>query len=314
MDDASKSRNRKKGLGRGLDALLGAARTPVALNTAPCAQDEPGTRTPPASTPGGERIHRLALEQIQRGRYQPRRDFDPEALRELADSILAQGVIQPVVVRALAADHYELIAGERRWRACQLAGVSEIPALVREVDETSALAIGLIENIQRADLNPLEEAEALARLVSEFELTHQQVAEAVGRSRTAVSNLLRLRELEETVKQALRDGQLDMGHARALLGLKGGLQTRVAQRVIQDGLSVRQTERLVRSLQQETQGQEPHARSRADLDPNIRRLQDDLTDRLGATVRIQHGQRGTGQLVIRYTSLDELDGILGRIH
>ncbi|MBN2886508.1 MAG: ParB/RepB/Spo0J family partition protein [Chromatiaceae bacterium] len=313
MDETPKPQTRKKGLGRGLDALLGAARTPVALNIA--SADVTPTPPPASTNPdaaaqqSGERVHHLPLEQIQRGRYQPRRDFDPESLRELADSILAQGVIQPVLVRALGVNRFELIAGERRWRACQMAGLAEIPALVREVDESSALAIGLIENIQRADLNPLEEASALARLVSEFELTHQQVAEAVGRSRTAVTNLLRLLELEDEVKLALAERQLDMGHARALLGLKGALQCRAARQVIQAGLSVRQTERLVRHLQKESA---PEGATRAAaLDPNIRRLQDDLTDRLGAAVRIQHGQRGAGKLVISYSSLDELDGILG---
>ncbi|NEX21358.1 ParB/RepB/Spo0J family partition protein [Thiorhodococcus mannitoliphagus] len=309
MDIDQKSSAKKKGLGRGLDALLGAARTPpVAVLSSP--------QGDAAANPASQVAH-LPLEHIQRGRYQPRRDFDADAMRELADSIMAQGVIQPVVVRPLSEPseggaRYELIAGERRWRACQQAGVAEIPVVIRDVDEQAALAIGLIENIQRADLNPLEEASALARLISEFGLTHQQIAEAVGKSRTMVTNLLRLLELEADVKALVEQSQLEMGHARALLGLKGVAQSQAAKQVVTAGLSVRETERLVKRLQQ---AEEDSAESAPPpgLDPNIRRLQLDLTDKLGAQVQIQHGTRGSGKLVIAYNTLDELDGILSHI-
>ncbi len=297
---------KKRGLGRGLDALLGATRPPVLA---------PDSSLDPASGDGqpvGERITRLPLEQLQRGRYQPRRDFDPDALRELADSIAVQGVIQPIVVRPMEGDHYEIIAGERRWRASQQAGLKDIPVVIREVDEPTAVAIGLIENIQRADLNPLEEAGALERLLIEFQLTHQQIAEAVGKSRTTITNLLRLLELNPDVKTQVEQSQLEMGHARALLGLKGAQQSAAAKQVVAGGLSVRETERLVRRLQQAGEPEAEPAR-KAEPDPNVRRLQDDLADRLGARVQIQQGPKGTGKLVIAYNSLDELDGILAHI-
>ena len=301
MDDPSGSTTRKRGLGRGLDALLGANRPAVPLADDPAAQPQHP----------GERITRLPLEQIQRGRYQPRRDFDPEALRELADSIAAQGVIQPIVVRAVGAERYEIIAGERRWRAAQQAGLKDIPVVVREVDDSTAVAIGLIENIQRADLNPLEEAAALERLLTEFRLTHQQVAEAVGKSRSTITNLLRLQELNDDVKALLEQSRLEMGHARCLLGIKGAGQSEAARQVVAKGLSVRETERLVRRLQQG--GASPTPAGRAEPDPNIRVLLDDLTERLGAQVQLQQGTRGGGRLVISYNSLDELDGILAHI-
>jgi ParB family chromosome partitioning protein len=262
---------------------------------------------------GGERIVRLPVEQIRPGRYQPRHDFDPDALRELADSILAQGVIQPIIVRPGADGAYEIIAGERRWRACQQAGLAEIPVLVRDVDEQAALAIGLIENIQRADLNPLEEAGALERLLKEFSLTHQQIADAVGKSRSMVTNLLRLLDLNPDVRELLAKGLHEMGHARALLGLRDHHQSSAAAQVVRGGLSVRETERLVRRLQQAIESGASREHHTAALDPNIRRLQDDLTDKLGARVQIQQGQRGSGKLVIAYNSLDELDGILAHI-
>ncbi|NEV61432.1 ParB/RepB/Spo0J family partition protein [Thiorhodococcus minor] len=312
MDMEQKPSAKKKGLGRGLDALLGAARTPqVAV-----VSGAPGESEVEAKTTTSDQIAHLPVEHIQRGRYQPRRDFDADAMRELADSILAQGVIQPIVVRPLTEPGdggacYELIAGERRWRACQQAGVAEIPVVIREVDEQTALAIALIENIQRADLNPLEEAGALARLISEFGLTHQQVAEAVGKSRTMVTNLLRLLELEADVKALVEHSELEMGHARALLGLKGKAQSQAAKQVVAAGLSVRETERLVKRLQQADDAGE--TAPAPELDPNIRRLQTDLTDKLGAQVQIQHGTRGSGKLVIAYNTLDELDGILSHI-
>ena len=310
MDETSKVSSKKRGLGRGLDALLGATRAPV-VNLHDAA---PGDLEPQPQGPELERIARLPVEQIQRGRYQPRRDFDPDALRELADSIAVQGVIQPIVVRPLpeAENRYEIIAGERRWRAAQQAGLTEIPVVVREVDEPTAVAIGLIENIQRADLNPLEEAGALERLLGEFGLTHQQIAEAVGKSRTTVTNLLRLLELNPDVKAYVEHSQLEMGHARALLGLKGAQQSTAAKQVVSAGLSVRETERLVRRLQQAGET-EPAPPPKRDPDPNVRHLQDDLADRLGARVQILQGTKGAGKLVIAYNSLDELDGILSHI-
>jgi ParB family chromosome partitioning protein len=300
---------KKKGLGRGLDALLGSVREMEAASESAQSNAEDSIS---ADARGQDRVTALPIEAIQRGRFQPRRDFDADSLRELADSIAAQGVIQPIVVRPVGESGYEIIAGERRWRAAQQAGLSEIPVVVREVDEQAAIAIALIENIQRDDLNPLEEATALQRLLGEFGLTHQQVAEAVGKSRTTVTNLLRLLELNDDVKQGLEQGRLEMGHARALLGLRGPQQSGAAAQVVAKGLSVRETEKLVRRLQQE--GEETPVRPRrTDPDPNVRRLQEDLTDRLGARVQIQQGNRGAGKLVIAYNSLDELDGILAHI-
>jgi ParB family chromosome partitioning protein len=294
--------SKKKGLGRGLDALLGG------ISDLESAGDGAA-----AGEVSAQEVTRLPIELIERGRYQPRHELDPDSLRELADSIAAQGVIQPIVVRPVGAGRYEIVAGERRWRASQQVGLSQIPVVVREVDEQSAIAIALIENIQRDDLNPLEEASALQRLLAEFELTHQQVAEAVGKSRTTVTNLLRLLELHDEVKQYLQDGRLEMGHARALLGLRGPQQSTTAAQVVSRGLSVRETEKLVRHLQTRDQEQPPSAGPKPAQDPNIRRLQEDLGERLGAQVKIQHGSRGTGKLVITYNSLDELDGILAHI-
>jgi len=304
MEDTSKVPSKKRGLGRGLDALLGATRPPT--------NADPATVIETIGEARAERITRLPVDQIQPGRYQPRRDFDPDALRELADSIAIQGVIQPIVVRPVEGERYEIIAGERRWRATQQAGLADIPVVIRDVDEPTAVAIGLIENIQRADLNPLEEAGALERLLSEFHLTHQQIAEAVGKSRTTVTNLLRLLELNPDVKTYVEHSQLEMGHARALLGLKGTQQSAAARQVVSGGLSVRETERLVRRHQQAGESPAP-APPKPTADPDVRRLQDDLTDRLGARVQIQQGNRGSGKLVIAYNSLDELDGILAHI-
>jgi ParB family chromosome partitioning protein len=293
--------SKKRGLGRGLDALLGVT------------QPEEPEQGPSAEPAADLQITELPLDLIQRGRYQPRRDFDPDSLQELADSIAAQGVVQPIVVRPIEAGRYEIIAGERRWRASQLAGCQEIPVVVRDVTDQTAIAMALIENIQRDDLNAIEEATALHRLLNEFELTHQEVARAVGKSRTTVTNLLRLLELEEDVKTMIQAGDLEMGHARALLGLKGPAQAKAARQVAAQGLSVRETERLVRRLQgTETVGEKP-APTSTNLDPDVRRLQDDLCERLGARVSIQPGSKGKGRLVIAYNSLDELDGILEHI-
>ncbi|KAB2933768.1 MAG: ParB/RepB/Spo0J family partition protein [Candidatus Contendobacter sp.] len=287
---------KRGGLGRGLDALLGASVT---------ARSE----TPPDQA-AVESLRLLSVDCIQRGRYQPRQDLREDTLRDLAESIRAQGVVQPVVVRPLGEGRYELIAGERRWRAAQLAELREVPAVIREVSDQAAIAMALIENIQREDLNPLEEAAALRRLIVEFNLTHQQAAEAVGRSRTAVSNLLRLLELVEDVQRLVRERKLDMGHARALLPLSPPLQREAARQVLLRGLSVRETEELARRLQQSASVPAPAAKS---LDPNIRLLQDDLSERLGTRVRVRHVASGKGCVVIHYNSLDELDGILSRV-
>ncbi|KAF0191766.1 MAG: chromosome partitioning protein ParB family [Gammaproteobacteria bacterium] len=289
--------NKKRGLGRGLEALLG--------NAVPAQAAEA-----PRAAPGSD-LRMIPVDLIRRGRYQPRHDMHTESLEDLAASIRAQGVIQPVVVRPLDVGGYEIIAGERRWRAAQLAGLSEIPTIVRDVADKAAIAMALIENIQRENLNPLEEAGALQRLIREFNMTHQEAAEAVGRSRAAVSNLLRLLELNQDVKQLVENRQLEMGHARALLGLTGGMQSEAAHRVVAKGLSVRETEQLVAQLQKD-HGKRPATRAAA-VDPNVRQLQHDLSEKLGAAVQIQPGARGKGKLVIQYNSLDELDGILSHI-
>ena len=252
-------------------------------------------------------LKQLALDRISPGPYQPRSVFDPERLAELADSIRHQGVIQPVVVRRLDDGGYQLIAGERRWRAAQQAGLDAIPALVREVDDEVAVAMALVENIQRENLNPLEEATALRRLVDEFRLTHQEAAEAVGRSRSAVSNLLRLLELSAEVRGLVDARHLEMGHARALLSLPEAQQAAAAREVVRRSLSVRETERLVKRLLNP-----PRKRSRA-IDPDILRLQDELAERLCARVQIRHGPKGKGKLVIAYNSADELEGIIGHL-
>jgi ParB family chromosome partitioning protein len=249
------------------------------------------------------------VEQLRRGRYQPRTDMDPDALEELAASIRAQGVVQPIVVRPLdEPERYEIIAGERRWRAAQIAGLERVPVVVRDVPDQAAIAISLIENVQRENLNPVEEAQALKRLLDEFGLTHQQVADAVGRSRVTVTNLLRLLELQEEVRRLLEQRAIEMGHARALLALPAEQQGRAAREVAAKGLSVRDTERLVRRLLEP-----PRPAPAPTADPDVRRLQDNLAERLGAAVRIQHGRGGKGKLVIPYNSLDELDGIIAHI-
>ena len=287
---------KRRSLGRGLDALLAGATPPE------------GGGAPPPDADGAAGIRSVPIEHIERGRYQPRRDFDPDALQELANSIRAQGLMQPIVLRPCGEQRYEIIAGERRWRAAQIAGMDEIPALVREVDDEAAIAMALIENIQREDLNPVEEATALQRLQSEFGLTQQEVADAVGKSRPAVANLLRLMALEPEVRKLLEHGDLDMGHARCLLALDGAQQVAAARQVVSRELSVRQTESLVRRLQSDGGDQQPAA-----PDPDIRRLQDDLAQKLGARVQIQHSASGRGRLVLSYGSLDELDGILAHI-
>jgi ParB family transcriptional regulator, chromosome partitioning protein len=288
----------KKRLGRGLDALLS---------------------TPTPSTDGDasdEGMQQIAVDLLQRGRYQPRTDMRKEALEDLAASIRAQGIVQPIVVRPVGktdfgVQRYEIIAGERRWRASQMAGLHEVPAIVRDVSDEHAVALALIENIQREDLNPLEEAVALKRLISEFELTHEQAATAVGRSRAAVSNLLRLLDLGDATRDLVMHRRIEMGHARALLALSGKAQDDAARSVATRGLSVRETERLVQKLRSAADG--GGAKTPPKQDPDVKRLQDELGQKLGARVAIKHKAKGKGELVIRYNSLDELDGILKRI-
>ncbi len=296
---------KRKGLGKGLDALLGAGVTAAQPET-------PTPETPEAveEALADGRLAHIPVEMIQRGRFQPRRDMHPEALEELADSIKAQGVMQPIVVRLVAPDKYEIIAGERRWRATQLAGLDKIPAVIRDVPDEAAIAMALIENIQREDLNPIEEAMALKRLQEEFELTQGEVAQAVGKSRTTVTNLLRLIALTEEVKTMLEHGDLEMGHARALLTLEPEDQRVAARQVVGKALSVRQTETLVRNLQEQKHKNtvKPAAPS-----ADIRRLEEQLSETLGAGVNIQHTAKGKGKLVINYNNLDELDGILAHI-
>ncbi|MCP1313920.1 MULTISPECIES: ParB/RepB/Spo0J family partition protein [unclassified Halomonas] len=305
---------RKRALGRGLDALIGAgARRRDTLDLAGdgvlTEVESPLAAT--AQDPAQERLERLPLGQLSRGKYQPRRDIQPEALEELADSIRAQGVMQPIVVRPVGEARYEIIAGERRWRAAQLAELDVIPAVIREVSDEVALALALIENIQRENLNAVEEALALKRLGDEFELTQQQIADAVGKSRTQVANLLRLLTLDAEVQTLLERGDLDMGHARALLSLSSAQQRRIAHEVVNNDLTVRATEALVKKLASDEAARA--APKRALKTADVTRLETQLGELLGAPVSIDHGQRGKGKVTIRYTSLEELDGILGHI-
>ena len=293
---------KKRRLGRGLDALL---TKPSVMISRPEDRREPQ-----------DALKQLPVELLQRGQYQPRVDMRQDSLEELATSIKAQGVVQPIVVRPISGGEgtarYEIIAGERRWRAAQMAELAEIPAVVRDVPDEAAIAMALIENIQREDLNPLEESRALERLISEFELTHAEAAEAVGRSRAAVSNLLRLQELSDKVKPFLEDRKIDMGHARALLGISDAVaQFDAARKVVKNRLSVRETEKLVRGL---LDGDKSTAKKKApQQNADIRRLEIEVSEKLGAKVRVDHTTKGTGKLVINYNSLDELDGILKHI-
>jgi len=296
---------KKRGLGKGLEALLGSGASQIKE-----AATEAVVVTGGSSSDSDSGFQHLAIDVIQQGRYQPRTNFKPEALQELADSIKAQGVVQPIVVRPLqeTPGRYELVAGERRWRASQLAGLHDIPAIIRDISDQEAMAVALIENIQRQELNPVEEAKALVRLVEEFGLTHQEAADAVGRSRASVSNLLRLLTLETDVRHMLEDGQIEMGHARAILGLESAKQLQAAKEVAKKGLSVRETEQLVRRLSKpETE------KKKASLDPDTRRLQESISEKLGAKVVFQHGNNGKGKMLIHYNSIDELDGILDHI-
>ncbi|MGY1489138.1 ParB/RepB/Spo0J family partition protein [Methylobacillus pratensis] len=275
-----------KGLGRGLDALLAGDVETVSAN------DTPNT---------------LSVSQLQPGKYQPRTHMDQASLASLADSIRAQGIMQPILVRRVADDKYEIIAGERRWRASQLAGLSEVPVLVREIPDESALAMALIENIQRENLNPLEEAQGIQRLINEFDMTHQAAADAVGRSRSVVTNLLRLQNLNKNVQEMLMQGQLDMGHARALLSLPEAKQIMAAEQIAQKQLSVREAEKLVKQLSAEPQQKAPKT-----VDRDVLRLQEDLSELLGATVEIRAGSKGKGEVKIHYGSLDQLDALIER--
>ena len=293
----------KKRLGRGLDALLS---KPTPRNT-----EQSGE-----TLARGDLLRKVPVELLQRGQYQPRIDMRQDSLEDLANSIRAQGIVQPIVVRPISgkgdSQRYEIVAGERRWRAAQLAGLAEIPAVIREIPDEAAIAMALIENIQRENLNPLEEARALDRLISEFELTHAEAAQAVGRSRASVSNLLRLQELSDKVKPMLEDRQIEMGHARALLGITNPTQQLdAARQVVKKGLSVRETEKLVRRMLEAAKPKPPAKPASGNAD--IRRLEIEVSEKLGARVRVEHTAKGAGKLVISYNSLDELDGILKHI-
>ncbi len=285
---------KKRGLGKGLDALL-------------------GTSSETTNEAEKSSLDTLAVDLIQRGQYQPRKDFDNEALEELSNSIKAQGMVQPIVVRKLPRQgSYEIIAGERRWRAAQLAGLHEVPVVIKDVSDQTAMCMALIENIQRQDLNPLEEAGALSRLIEEFDMTHEMVAESVGRSRSAVSNLLRLLDLADEAKSLLVEGELEMGHARAILALATSKQVEAARTIAKKGLSVREAEALVKRLQA---GSNTRAKKSGSTvkDANITRLENELSNKLGAPVMIKHSAKGKGELKIHYNSPDELEGILKHI-
>lgn len=297
------SPSKRRGLGRGLDALL---------TNAPRKQENSDQESAPIAenndnVQNNSELQTLPIEQLQPGKYQPRKDMSSEALDELSHSIKSQGIIQPIVVRPLAKDSYEIIAGERRWRAAQLAEIDMVPCLLKDVPDEAAVAIALIENIQREDLNAMEEAIALERLLTEFELTHQEVADAVGKSRTTVTNLLRLNNLNEEVKTLLEHGDIEMGHARALLALQNDQQTITARSVVAKELTVRETEALIKKIQEPVKEKETKEK-----DPNTLSLEQNLSEKLGSQVTISHNTKGKGKLVISYTNLDELDGIVAR--
>ena len=295
----------KKKLGKGLDALLSVGST----ETMASLLGRPKNRPASISVDQDGDLKHVPIDLIQRGKYQPRTNMHEEALQELANSIKVQGVMQPIIIRPISSDRYEIIAGERRWRASQIVGLDTIPAMIKPVGDEAAIAMSLIENIQRENLNPIEEAMALKRLQDEFELTQQQVADAVGKSRTSVTNLIRLIGLSIDVRRMLEHGDLEMGHARALLSLPDIQQSEAARTVVGRGLSVRQTESLVRRLI--AGGGE--ARASKLVDPDIKNLEENLAEKLGAQVMIQHTAKGKGRLVLKYNSLDELDGILSHI-
>lgn len=291
---------KRQSLGKGLDALLGISEDAI---------DQPITGTDSFDQDARDQLRNIPVDMLQRGKYQPRVDFDNDSLQELADSISSQGLMQPISVRKIEDNKFEIIAGERRWRAAQLAGLDTIPAIVRDVSDQTTVAMALIENIQREDLNPVEESQALIRLQNEFGLTQQQVAEAVGKSRSAVTNLMRLASLEAPVQQLLQKADIELGHAKCLLGLEGSSQIQAARTVASKKLTVRQTEALVKQLQNPS----PKKDTQSTPNQDIENLQQDLSDKLGAKVSIQHSSKGSGKLVIAYNSVDELDGILGHI-
>jgi len=286
---------KRRGLGRGLDALLTSNK-----KTDDMAQSD-------STSVDDSELQYLPIEQLQQGKYQPRKDMSAEALEDLSNSIRSQGIIQPIVVRNLDKNSYEIIAGERRWRAAQLAEIDMLPCLIKNVPDEAAIAIALIENIQREDLNAMEEAIALQRLLTEFELTHQEVANAVGKSRTAVSNLLRLINLNEDVKTLLEHGDIEMGHARALLALEDDLQSNTARTVVAKDLTVRETEALIKKIQAPEKTVEEKTK-----DPDTQNLEQNLSEKFGSQVTIAHNKKGKGKLVISYTNLEELDGIVAR--
>ncbi|MCK8123215.1 MULTISPECIES: ParB/RepB/Spo0J family partition protein [Pseudoalteromonas] len=299
---------KKRGLGRGLDALLSSSKP------APSASKEQDTQNvtevvKSTVSATDNPLQTLPIEFLHSGKYQPRKDMSEEALEELASSIRSQGIIQPIVVRPIAHNSYEIIAGERRWRAAQIAKLDAVPCIIKDVPDEAAVAIALIENIQREDLNAMEEAVALNRLLNEFELTHQQVADAVGKSRTTVTNLLRLNNLNSDVKILLEHGDIEMGHARCLLALEGEAQSDAARTAVAKGLTVRETEKLVRAILEPAPAKQEHQK-----DPDVKQLEQQLAENLGAKVEINYNKKGKGKLVISYTNLDELDGILNRIN
>jgi ParB family chromosome partitioning protein len=296
---------KNKGLGRGLDALLATSKS-VADKEALSSQNDGMTRD------ADNDLKKIPIEFLRPGKYQPRKDMADEALEELAASIRSQGIIQPIVVRQTDKNQYEIIAGERRWRAAQIARLDVVPCLIKNIADDAAIAVALIENIQREDLNSMEEAQALDRLMVEFDLTHQQVADAVGKSRATVSNLLRLNGLETAVKTLLEHGDIDMGHARALLSLSGVEQQNIAKIVAEKGLTVRETERLVKKTQEEPVSTAPASQAKV-IDPDVKRLATSLAERLGAAVKIDHNQNGKGKVTISFNDLDQLEGILSHI-
>ncbi|WP_283709754.1 ParB/RepB/Spo0J family partition protein [Pseudoalteromonas prydzensis] len=296
---------KKRGLGRGLDALLSSSKPAPSIDKEQLNTSEQDVIVQPTSS----ELQKLPIEFLHSGKYQPRKDMSEEALEELASSIRSQGIIQPIVVRPVAKDSYEIIAGERRWRAAQIAKLDVVPCIIKDVPDEAAVAIALIENIQREDLNAMEEAVALHRLLTEFELTHQQVADAVGKSRTTVTNLLRLNNLNDDVKILLEHGDIEMGHARCLLALEGEAQSDAARLAVAKALTVRETEKLVRSILEPAPKKET-----VEKDPDVKQLEQQLADNLGAKVEINYNKKGKGNLVISYTNLEELDGILSRIN
>lgn len=289
---------KKRGLGRGLESLLASSEAEKTLHEGPIE---------------GETVQQIELTRLKRGQYQPRRNISPESLEELSQSIAAQGIIQPIIVRPQGRNHFEIIAGERRFQAAAQVGLKKVPVIVRQIPDQTAMALALIENIQRQDLTALEEAFALQRLIAEFDLTHQDAADAIGRSRAAVSNLLRLLDLSPEVKEMLETGALEMGHARALLAVSGTNQQMLANTIAQEQMSVRQAEQLIKSFLVRAGATSKPAHQAERIDPNIRQLQDDLSTRLSTKVMFRHYSKGNGQLVIHYHSLDQLDGILRKI-